>query len=622
MGIDRGEKMVLEDSRKILCYAIIPFSEEFRPVRDSLRTASREVGVRLSSFDERPITFRQLRKSIYSEIMRCDLIVADISDSNPNIFYEIGFAHAVGKPVFLLAREKMAEIPSDLSDSQLILYSMTSRGLIRLRNMLHELLTSFIESPRRYRPFSSFPQTFEYPPYIIDIEKLNSRDFENLCFELLTQMGFRRVEWGKEFREIDAVAALPKKDPDGYEYQELWLISMGKHAPPEMMIDVATSDPEYFMHRVLRSSDVVEEIFYRLKTRFDSPITILFILRKEGPPPEYLERAIKRMENRFQKERPYPFTIRFRFWDPTYLTNLIQQYPQIAFKYFSEEARIKSRYRKTPEEMYRENVQLTENLQATLAALEEEKKKRFMAERDAAWKDVAFKAAHKLGNPIDAADTFLQSLKRKIQSNKTGDALDVANMMDASIEESKKVIEQFKSLTRSQEIKPISTDVLPLIRHACQVAEEHNVIVDIQAKGACLQAMIDPERMAECFNELVANALHWFDKQEKKIFVKITKASKKDFPKTLDRTQEYLKVSFEDNGPGVSLENKEKIFSPFFTTYVQGTGLGLSLVKLIVERHGGQISESGKPGEGSVFEMYLPLAKEGRRDKCGKRPHS
>jgi len=68
-------------------------------------------------------------------------------------------------------------------------------------------------------------------------------------------------------------------------------------------------------------------------------------------------------------------------------------------------------------------------------ALEEEKKKRFLAERDAAWKDVAFRAAHKLGNPLDAVDTFLQSLKKRIHQKKYDDAHAIATSIEDTIRE-------------------------------------------------------------------------------------------------------------------------------------------------------------------------------------------
>jgi signal transduction histidine kinase len=63
----------------------------------------------------------------------------------------------------------------------------------------------------------------------------------------------------------------------------------------------------------------------------------------------------------------------------------------------------------------------------------------------------------------------------------------------------------------------------------------------------------------------------------------------------------------KDNGCGIEVANKQKIFDAFFTTYDHGTGLGLALVRQIIDGHGGGIVESGIPGQGADFEIYLPI---------------
>jgi len=65
-------------------------------------------------------------------------------------------------------------------------------------------------------------------------------------------------------------------------------------------------------------------------------------------------------------------------------------------------------------------------------------------------------------------------------------------------------------------------------------------------------------------------------------------------------------VGFEDDGPGISPENLERIFRPFFTTRHRGTGLGLSISRNIVEAHGGAIDVTSREGEGTTFEVRLP----------------
>ncbi|RXG66458.1 hypothetical protein ES695_02975, partial [Candidatus Atribacteria bacterium 1244-E10-H5-B2] len=548
--------MPVNDRPKIKGIVIIPFDKKFRLLIDVMKAESKKIGIRLTLPEEitRPMPIAEL---VLSEIARCDLVIAEVSQLNPNVFYEIGLAHALGKPVLFIRQEGIDKVPFDLRRYIYITYTMTPKGLLEFQHRFRMFLKDFIHAPRRFQSYLPFPTRITRAPFIVDLEKLNPREFENLCFELLTQMGFRRITWGKEFREIDAVATLSKKDPDGYEYHELWLISMGHYAPVETMLEMVTHDPEYFINRILRHPGAIEEI--SVKFRLDAPVTLLLISRKEKAPHiEILEHELRRMERRL-KEHRYPFTLRVRLWDQHYLTNLIQQYPQVGYKYFSDEARAKSKYRKTPEELYLENVKLTEKFQAALGQLEEEKKKRFIAERDAAWKDVAFKAAHKLGNPIDAVETYLQSLKKRIEDRRKQEGLQIINDMEISIEEAKSVITQFKSLTRAEEINPCAVELLPLIEHACQIAKENGARVEVDIVENCPLVMVDPDRISECFNELVANATHWFDKKQKIIRVSANKVPKRKLPDKIDITKKYLKIQFADNGAGVPLANKETI---------------------------------------------------------------
>ena len=69
---------------------------------------------------------------------------------------------------------------------------------------------------------------------------------------------------------------------------------------------------------------------------------------------------------------------------------------------------------------------------------------------------------------------------------------------------------------------------------------------------------------------------------------------------------ENLKISVADNGIGISDENKEKIFEPKFTTKSSGMGLGLGMVKNIVETYKGSIDFTSQPGKGTVFTVWLP----------------
>jgi len=127
-----------------------------------------------------------------------------------------------------------------------------------------------------------------------------------------------------------------------------------------------------------------------------------------------------------------------------------------------------------------------------------------------------------------------------------------------------------------------------------------------------LQVMGDRERLAECFDELLSNSMHWFDKPTRRIDITVSQPGSDAVPNQLDSAVSYALIHFRDNGSGVPVDNKGKIFDAFFSTYHHGTGLGLALVRRIVEGHAGRITESGVPGEGAEFEIYLPVAEPTR----------
>jgi len=73
---------------------------------------------------------------------------------------------------------------------------------------------------------------------------------------------------------------------------------------------------------------------------------------------------------------------------------------------------------------------------------------------------------------------------------------------------------------------------------------------------------------------------------------------------------DQLILKIADSGCGIPDEHQHKLFDPFFTTKERGMGLGLAVVKGVVERHGGQIFIRSKPGVGTTVEVSLPVAKQ------------
>jgi signal transduction histidine kinase len=111
---------------------------------------------------------------------------------------------------------------------------------------------------------------------------------------------------------------------------------------------------------------------------------------------------------------------------------------------------------------------------------------------------------------------------------------------------------------------------------------------------------IDAKKLRRAIGELIENAMNYMDEGALTIRTecvdRIRKAAKKRF----------VQISVQDSGPGVNRESKQVIFQPFHSGRVKGMGLGLSIVKGIVDAHGGEVYEAGEPGKGAKFVILLP----------------
>ncbi|MEO5369422.1 MAG: HAMP domain-containing histidine kinase [Magnetococcus sp. DMHC-1] len=435
----------------------------------------------------------------------------------------------------------------------------------------------------------------------IDLDSLGPRDKENICYELLSQMGFRGLDWNIKIPGIDMVAELPKRDPDGLQYKEMWLISLELRCKPVTLIEMVLREPELLFHHGHRQLTLFKETSYD----FNTPVTLLFMdfHYNKHELDNYIEQINKYQKSKYKKSG---LLLRTRIWDSNYLISLINKYPNILYKYFSEENRLRSETRKSYKELYEENIKLTNRQAILIRELENEKNQRIRAERDAVWKDIAFSAAHKIGNPIFAIETNLNPLQKRISEARTEEAIEIINNIQISVEKSKAFIEQFKSLSKAQEIRPLPIPLYPIFADACRIVSGQGVVCTI----ACPETILvkgDPDRLAECFDELAMNAAHWFDKKEKNLWFTVEEPAPDSLPRFLDSSGQYVLIQVRDNGCGILLADKELIFDAFVTRRPHGTGLGLALVRRIIEGHGGHISESGIPGEGSNFVLYLPL---------------
>ena len=124
---------------KKVCFVVMPFKRELRSVYEAISIVLQEQHWTVIRGDEigRP---RRITDAIMQAILASDLVIADITDSNPNVFYELGVAHATACDVILLTQERT--IPFDIANERTIFYKRNPQGIQELIDNLKRLAGS------------------------------------------------------------------------------------------------------------------------------------------------------------------------------------------------------------------------------------------------------------------------------------------------------------------------------------------------------------------------------------------------------------------------------------------------------------------------------------------------
>lgn len=242
-------------------------------------------------------------------------------------------------------------------------------------------------------------------------------------------------------------------------------------------------------------------------------------------------------------------------------------------------------------ESYNEMVGKLKKLQSELA----------LAERKAAWKEMAQQVAHEIKNPLTPMKLNIQHLQRQLE-NTSESPEELRHQIDKI---SVNIIEQIESLNKiasdfSKFAKPVQGEFkqVDLAKLLLSVASlfEHDEKITIHTEIFSNQLIIEgaPEELSRTVINLVKNGLEAMDNCGE-ITLKLKKVGK------------MALIEVHDKGKGIEPELHERIFVPNFSTKSSGTGLGLAISKKIIEAHHGEITFTSKPGKGSTFIIHLPL---------------
>ena len=130
-------------------FVIMPFLKELKPVYDDhIRSAVHELNLSIARGDDF-FTAKSVMSDIWNAINSCRIVIADCTGRNPNVFYEIGMAHTLGKPVILISQNK-DDIPFDIQHIRYIIYEFTPRGMSDFEKKLAATIASELDDELSY----------------------------------------------------------------------------------------------------------------------------------------------------------------------------------------------------------------------------------------------------------------------------------------------------------------------------------------------------------------------------------------------------------------------------------------------------------------------------------------
>ncbi|MBI1194503.1 MAG: HAMP domain-containing protein [Gammaproteobacteria bacterium] len=228
------------------------------------------------------------------------------------------------------------------------------------------------------------------------------------------------------------------------------------------------------------------------------------------------------------------------------------------------------------------------------------------AQRDAAWGEVARRLAHEIKNPLTPIQLSAERLrKRYLQTMDPEDAqvLDRAtHTIVQQVEVMKELVKAFAEYARTPQLTLIRQDLNTIIHEVCDlyVGEKARVAFEFKLASDLPQVEIDAGRIRQLMHNLIKNAIEACTGDRICVVTIETQYGN-------DKGVGYIELLVHDNGPGIPEEIFGKVFEPYVTGKRKGSGLGLPIVKKIVEEHGGMIWTKNKSEGGASIMIRLPL---------------
>ncbi|MFY9659776.1 MAG: ATP-binding protein [Terriglobales bacterium] len=233
--------------------------------------------------------------------------------------------------------------------------------------------------------------------------------------------------------------------------------------------------------------------------------------------------------------------------------------------------------------------------------LAQQKDRTLQSERVAAWRELARRLAHELKNPLFPLQVTVENLMRAKQ--KSPEMFEevfhegTATLL-AEIDNLKTIVGRFSEFSKMPQPQRRPTHVNDVVRSVlrvfqAQLQEKNHITVRTELADPLPEISADSDLLHRALQNLVLNAIDAMP-QGGELTIRTAAIA------------HGVEVSVADTGSGLTPEECERLFTPYYTTKQHGTGLGLAIVQSVVSDHGGKISVASTPEKGTTFRIELP----------------
>ena len=246
---------------------------------------------------------------------------------------------------------------------------------------------------------------------------------------------------------------------------------------------------------------------------------------------------------------------------------------------------------------------LNKNFNLMIERLKEQQDKLLITERHEAWESVARKLAHEIKNPLTPIQLSIDSLREKYKNslnNKGQEFEKYLETINRQIKEIEKLVNEFSNFARMPRPIMKKINIVGLVKKNIEFTKLTSKTKINLFSNEKVLINGDEDQLNRVFINLIKNSEEAFDEMTKK-----DPNFKGNIDIEINSNNDYITCRLTDNGPGIT--DSKKAMTPYFTTKITGTGLGLPIVTKIINEHSGNFSiKNKKKGNGAIVKISLP----------------